>query len=175
MKTQPVRNLNIVGDFLKYTGILFVPFFLIGSIYGFIYNCYITCFILNPLIYSIGISLIIIVITYDANSILDLFGMAKEPQLALHVKHAKAVQEIGLLMGASDFKTALQKVEGLVKIEPKFTSALNMKGEILLDGFQKYEEARACFDMVLKLSDPGDEQYKLAESLKAGTYAAEEA
>ena len=174
MKTQPVRNLNIVGDFLKYTGLLFVPFFLIGTIYGLIYGCYFACFIVNPLIYSIGISLIIIIICYDVNDILDLVGMAKEPQLSYHVKHARDVQEIGLLMSTDDFTTALQKVEKLVTIEPKFTHALNMKGEILLEGFQRYGEARACFDKVLQLSGPDDEQYKLAEALKAETYTAEE-
>lgn len=173
MKTQPVRNLSIVGDFLKYAGLLFIPLFVLGVIYGLIFECYFTCFVLNPLVYSIGISLIIIVIIYDVNDILDLVGMAKEPQLGYHIKHARAVQEIGLLMSTSDFRRALQKAEKLVSKEPKFTIALNMKGEILLEGFQNYEEARACFDRVLKLADPDDEQYKLAEALKAATYSEE--
>ena len=175
MKTQPKRNLNIVGDFLKYTIMLFIPFFLVGAIYGFFNDCYFTCFIVNPLIYSVGISLIIVIIMYDVNSILDLFGMAKEPQLAYHIKHARAVQEIGLLMSSAKFKPALTQVEKLVKEEPKFTNALNMKGEILLEGFHEYEEARACFDKVLRLSSPDNEQYKLAEALKAESYRAEEA
>lgn len=174
MKTQPVRNLNIVGDFLKYTGLLFIPLFVMGVIYGLVYECYFACFVVNPLVYSIGISLIIIVITYDVNDILDVFGMAGEPQLRYHVKHAKALQEIGLLMGTNDFKRALQKAENLVAREPKFTHALNMKGEILLEGFHKYDEARKCFDTVIKLANPDDEQYKLAEALKASTYYGEE-
>jgi len=171
MKSQPVRNLNIVGDFLKYSILLFIPLFIVGVIYGLIYECYFSCIIVNPLVYSIGISLIIIVIMYDINDILDLFGLAREPQIGYHVKHAKAVQEIGLLMSSNDFKRALQKVEKLVKTEPKFTSALNMKGEILLEGFHRYEDARECFSMVLKLAKPDDEQYRLAEALLAATYA----
>lgn len=173
MKTQPVRNLSIVGDFFKYTGLLFIPLFIFGVIYGLIFECYFTCFILNPLAYSIGISLIIIVINYNVNDILELVGMAREPQLGYHIKHARAVQEIGLLMSTGDFKGALQKAEKLVSREPKFTIALNMKGEILLEGFRNYEEARTCFDRVLKLADPDDEQYKLAEALKASTYPEE--
>lgn len=174
MKTQPVRNLNIVGDFLKYSIIFFVPFVILGLIYGLIYECYLSCIFINPLIYSIGISLIIIVITYDVNDILELVGMAREPQLGYHIKHAREVQEIGLLMSSNNFKSALIKAEKLVKIEPKFTNALNMKGEILLEGFQKYQEARECFARVLKLADPEDQQYKLAEALMAETYAGEE-
>ena len=175
MKTQPARNLNIVGDFIKYTIILFVPFFIIGTIYGLTYQCYFTCIILNPLIYSTGISLIIIVITYDVNDILGLVGLAKERQLSYHIKYAKAVQEIGMLMSIEDYDTALRKVNALVKKEPKFSNALNMKGEILLEGFQQFKKARECFNRVLKLSNPDDEQYKLAEALKAATYSAEEA
>ena len=174
MKTQPVRNLSIVGDFFKYTILLFIPFFLIGAIYGFIYECYFTCFILNPLIYSIGISLIIIVILYDVNDILGLVGLAKEHQLSYHIKYASAIQEIGLLMSKPDYENALQKATDLVAKEPKFTNALNMKGEILLEGFQQYIEARSCFKKVLKLSKPEDEQYKLAEALMAASYSAEE-
>ena len=115
--------------------------------------------------------MIIIVITYDVNDILDVFGMANEPQLGYHIKHARTIQEIGILMSANDFKQALVKAKELVDKEPKFTSALNMKGEILLEGFHKYDEARACFEKVMKLADPDDEQYKLAEALKAATYA----
>ena len=174
MKTKPVRNLSIVGDFFKYTTLLFIPFFLVGAVYGFIYKCYFTCFLLNPIIYSVGISLIIIVIMYDVNDILDLIGLAKEHQLSYHIKHAGAVQEIGLLMSQPDFDKALKKANELVKKEPQFTNALNMKGEILLEGFQKYEEARSCFKKVLKLSRPEDEQYKLAEALMAASYTAEE-
>ena len=170
MKTQPVRDLNIVGDFLKYSTILFVPFVILGLIYGLIYECYFSCIFVNPLIYSIGISLIIIVITYDVNDILDLFGRAREPQLGYHIKHAREIQEIGLLMSSNNFKSALSKAEKLVKNEPQFTNALNMKGEILLEGFHKYQEARECFQKVIKLADPEDEQYKLAEALMAETY-----
>ncbi|MDW7772144.1 MAG: tetratricopeptide repeat protein [Desulfobulbaceae bacterium] len=172
MKTQPVRNLRILGDFTRYTGLLLIPLFFLGAVYGFIHDCYIICFLVNPLVYSIGISLIIIVIIYDVNDILALFGKAREPQLGCHIKHARAIQEIGLLMSTRDFGRALQKVEKLVAREPEFTSALNMKGEILLEGYQRYDEARECFDRVLKLADPDDEQYKLAEALKAATYFA---
>ena len=174
MKTQPVRNLNIVGDFIKYTIILFMPFFIIGAIYGLIYRCYFTCILLNPLIYSTGISLIIIVIMYDVNDILGLVGLAKEHQLSYHIKHANAIQEIGLLMSTPDYDNALHKVRDLVIKEPKFTNALNMKGEILLEGFQQYEDARRCFKKVLKLSKPDNDQYKLAEALMAASYTAEE-
>jgi tetratricopeptide (TPR) repeat protein len=171
MKTPPVRDLNIVGDFLRYTAILFAVFFLMGAVYGLVYEFSFACLILNPLIYSVGISLIIIVITHDVNDILDIVGLGKGPRLGSHIKYAKAVQEIGLLMSRADFDAALKKADNLVSKDPKFTHALNLKGEILLKGFQRYEKARACFNAVLKLSDPGDEQYKLAEALKAETYA----
>ncbi len=171
MKTPPVRDLNIVGDFLRYTAMLFVAFFLMGGVYGLVYGFSFACLVINPLIYSIGISLIIIVITYDVNDILGIIGLGKGPRLSSHIKYAKTIQEIGLLMSSADFDTALHKTEKLVKKDPKFTHALNLKGEILLRGFQKYEKARACFNMVLKLSGPDDEQYKLAEALKAETYA----
>jgi tetratricopeptide (TPR) repeat protein len=174
MKKPPPRNLNIIGDFLKYTIILFVPFFIMGVTFILIYEFSFTYLIFNPLMYSIGISLIIIVLTHDVNDILDLVGKAKGPRLGHHVKYANAVQEIGLLMGMSDFETALHKAENLVRKEPEFTHALNMKGECMLRGFQRYGEARKCFNKVLKLSDPDDEQYMLAEALKAETYANEE-
>lgn len=171
MKTPHVRDLNIVGDFLRYTAMLFAVFFLMGAVYGLIYDFSFACLILNPLIYGIGISLIIIVITYDVNDILTIVGMGKEPRLSNHIKYAKTVQEISLLMSRADFDIALRKAENLVEKEPKFTHALNLKGEILLKGFQRYEKARTCFNKVLTLSDPDDEQYRLAEALKAETYA----
>jgi tetratricopeptide (TPR) repeat protein len=174
MKSRPIRNLTIVGDFFRYTVLLFVPLVVFGVIYGLIYECYLTCFFINPLVYSTGISLIIIVIIYDVNDIMDLFGLAHEPQIGLHIKHVRAVQEISLLMGTSDFRRALEKADKLTAREPDFAAALNMKGEILLEGFQNYEEARECFDRVLSMTPPGDEQHKLAEALKAATYPDEE-
>lgn len=171
MKNKPVRDLNIVGDFLKYSGLLFIPLFILGVIYGLIYECYFTCFIVNPIIYSIGISMIIIVLQHDVNEIQAVFGFGKKAQLSYHITYAKEVQEIGLLMSTKDFQQALKKADKLVKKEPKFTNALNLKGEILLQGFKNYSEARQCFDQVLNLTSPDDEQYKLAENLKAATYS----
>ncbi len=174
MKTQPVRDLSIVGDFIKYSLIFFVPLFIIGAIYGLIYECYVLCFIFNPIIYSIGISLIIVVIIHDINDILDLVGLGKEHKLSSHIKHAKTLQEIASLMSMTDYDSALRKVNALLKKEPNFPHALNLKGEILYNGFDKYEEARTCFNRVLKRTKPDDEQHELAEALKASTYGAEE-
>ncbi len=170
MKTQPVRDLSIVGDFIKYSLRLFIPFFIFGAIYSFFYKSYVLSLIVNPLIYSTGISLLIIVMTYDVNEILNLVGLGKGDQLSAHIKHAKSIQEIALQMSRRDFDSALRKVNELIKKEPNFVHALNMKGEILLNGFDQPEKARMCFNKVLKGAKPTDEQYKLAEALKASTY-----
>lgn len=174
MKTQPVRDLSIVGDFVKYTLFLFVPLLIIGVIYGLIYECYIVCILFNPLIYSAGISLVIIVFLHDVNDILDLVGLAKEHQLSAHIKHARDLQEIAMLMSGKDYDSALTQVDRLLKKQPGFYHALNMKGEILLEGFQEYGKARKCFNKVLRDAKSDDEQYQLAEALKSSTYADEE-
>lgn len=171
MKRNPDQSLNIIGDFIRYTIILFVLFFIFGTIYGFINEFSLVSLVFNPLIYSIGISLIIIVISYDINDILLLVGRGKEPQLGSHIKYSKEVQEISMLMSQKKFDPALRKVNNLLQKDPSFTAALIMRGEILLQGFNKNKEARECFSKVLKLSKEGDQQHKLAEALKAATYA----
>jgi|MTBAKSStandDraft_2_1061841.scaffolds.fasta_scaffold32778_2 tetratricopeptide (TPR) repeat protein len=169
-RSRPDRDLNIVGDFLRYFVMLFVPFFLIGATYGFINQCYLICFLVNPVIYAGGVCLIIIVIKYDVNDIMALFGRAREQQLALHVKHAGTIQQIGVQMSGGDYEGALVTVRKLLREEPDYPNALNLKGQILLDGFAQYEEARACFDKVMTLTGPESEDYLLAEALKASTY-----
>ncbi len=171
MKPKPDHDFNIIGDFLRYTIILFVPFCIFGAIYGLIYEFSLVYLIFNPFIYSIGISLIIIVISYDVNDILDLIGLAKKPPLSLHIKYNKEVHEISMLMSMEKYDSALKKVNSLIKKEPKFSTAHNLRGEILLQGFQKNKEARECFNIVLKLSKADDEQYKLAEVLKSESYS----
>lgn len=169
-KPQVVRDLTIVGDFLKSLLLFFIPFFIIGLIYGLIYDCYFMCILLNPLIYAAGISLIIIVIKHDVNDIMSLIGRASEPQLALHIKHHTAIQKISVEMSSNDYRGALNSVNSLLNKEPKYPNALNLKGQILLEGFCKSEEARSCFEKVMKLAKPDTDDYKLAQELKAATY-----
>lgn len=171
MKSKPDHDLNIIGDFLRYIIMLFVPFCIFGAIYGLINEFSFVSLVINPFIYSVGISLIIIVVSYDVNDILDLFGLAKKTKLGLHVKYSRDVQEISMLIGMTKYDSALKKVNILIKKEPKFAAAHNLRGEILLQGFQMNKEARQCFNTVLKLSQTGDEQYKLAEALKAESYS----
>ena len=128
------------------------------------------CMLFNPLIYAAGISLVIIVIKHDVNDIMALIGRAKEPQLALHIKHHTAIQKISLEMSSRDYASALNTVDTLLQEEPEYTNALNLKGQILLEGFKKYEEARSCFENVLKLAKPDTGDYKLAQELRAATY-----
>lgn len=170
MKTQPVRDLSVVGDFIKYSVILFVPFFILGVIYSLIHKSYLLSLVVNPLIYSTGISLIIVVMTNDINDILAVVGLGKEPKLSAHIKHARTIEEIALQISGMDYDSALSNVNKLLRKEPHFSHALNMKGEILLDGFNQPEKARKYFNIALKTAKPGDEQYKLAEALKASTY-----
>jgi hypothetical protein len=170
MKAKPERDLTIVGDFLRYSCLLFVPFCIIGIIFSLMNGFSITALVINPLIYSVGISLIIIVISHDINAILDLVGLGKDPLLSLHITYSKEIQEIGILMGVSNYTSALKKVDALLCNEPDFAMAHNLRGEILLDGYQKFVEARDCFDRVLELSTPKDEQHRIAKSLKASTY-----
>lgn len=169
-KKPVVRDLFIVGDFIKYFLMLFVPFFLAGAIYGLIYKCYLICFLVNPLIYAGGISTIIIVLKHDVNDILALIGRAGEPQLALHIKYAHTIQQIGVEMSSRNYEAALKTVNKLLKLEPDYADALNLKGQILLEGFNEIDQARACFEKVLKLSRPNSESYKLAQELRAATY-----
>jgi tetratricopeptide (TPR) repeat protein len=167
---MPKRDLTIVGDFLRYAGILFVPFCTIGAIHGFFKGFSFMALLVNPFIYSVGISLIVIVISYDINTLLGLVGLGREPQLSLHIKYDKQIQEIGMLMSIADFDSALKKVDFLLRKEPTFAIAHNLRGEILLQGFQQSSRARNCFERAIKLSQPEDEVYQLATALKASTY-----
>jgi tetratricopeptide (TPR) repeat protein len=167
---MPERDLTVVGDFLRYAGMLFVPFCVIGAIYGFFNGFSFMALLVNPCIYSVGISLIIIVISYDINTILSVVGLGKEPRLSAHIMYNKEIQEIGMLMSMANYDSALKKVDLLLRKEPAFAMAHNLRGEILLEGFHQNRQARDCFDRAIKLSNPEDEEYQLATSLKASTY-----
>lgn len=167
---MPERDLTVVGDFLRYAGMLFVPFCTIGVIHGLFQGFSFMALLVNPFIYSVGISLIVIVISYDINTLLGLVGLGKEPQLSLHLKYDKDIQEIGMLMSISNYDSALKKVDLLLRKEPSFAMAHNLRGEILLQGFQQNGRARNCFDRAIKLSNPEDEVHQLATSLKDSTY-----
>ncbi|MDK9706201.1 MAG: hypothetical protein OEL83_04040 [Desulforhopalus sp.] len=167
---MPQRDLTVVGDFLRYAGILFVPFCILGVIYCFFQGFSFMALLVNPLIYSAGISLIIIVIVYDVNTVLGLVGLAQEAPLSVHIKYGKEIQEIGMLMSIANFTSALKKVDLLLRKEPGFALAHNLRGEILLEGFQQNRQARECFDRAIKLSKPEDEEYRMAVSLKDSTY-----
>ena len=171
-KSPDIQDLSIVGDFIKYLLIFFIPFLLLGVIYGFINQCYFMCMLVNPLIYAGGISSIIIVIQHDVDEISALFGRGKRLQLAQHIKHADAIQKISFQMGLRDYGGALKTVNKLLGEEPKYSSALNLKGQILLEGFKETRKARLCFEKVLKQAKPGSEDYKLAKALKATSYKA---
>lgn len=172
MKKKPERDLTIVGDFLRYNCFLFGPFCIIGIVFNLMNGFSITALVINPLIYSVGISLIIIVISHDINAILALVGLGKDPLLSLHIIYSKEIQEIGILMGAMNYSSALKKVDALLGKEPDFAMAHNLRGEILLDGYDRSADARDCFERALELSKPEDEQYRIAKSLKASTYGA---
>ena len=73
-------------------------------------------------------------------------------------------------MSTTNYDSALKKVDLLLRKEPAFAMAHNLRGEILLHGFQQNRQARDCFDRAIKLSKPEDEEYQLATSLKAATY-----
>jgi hypothetical protein len=163
-----------VGDFIRYFLLLFVPFFLIGAIYGFIYRCYLMCFLVNPVVYAGGIALIVVLIRHDVNDILALIGHAREHQLSLHIKHGSTIQQISLLMSASDYASALKTVNRLLRDEPDYPNALNLKGQILLEGFGEPAKARLCFDRVMVLAPPDSEEYRLAESLKMASHNVED-
>jgi tetratricopeptide (TPR) repeat protein len=174
MHVRPGRDLTIVGDFVGYFIWLVVPLFLVGGIYGVYNDAFFVCGLVNPLIYSIGISLIIIVVTHDLNDILILVGLGKETQLSLNLKHAKTIQQIACLMAAGDYDVALKSVKALLLEAPDFANALSLKGQILLQGFRKNKEARACFEKVLALTKPDEEQFRLADALIAASYDAQD-
>jgi hypothetical protein len=64
MKERSERDLTIVGDFLRYSCFFFGPFCIIGIIFNLLNGFSIMALVIYPLIYSIGISLLIIVIFY---------------------------------------------------------------------------------------------------------------
>jgi len=169
-KDQNVRDLFIVGDFIRYFLWLAIPFVIIGGIYGIFYKCFFMCLVVNPIIYAGGITAIIIVIKHDVNDILALIGRAREPNLAMHIKHASTIQQISVLMSSRDYDGALKAVTRLLKDAPKYPNAISLKGQILLEGYRKYDEARQCFEQVMTLSKPDSEDYKLAEALRASTF-----
>lgn len=170
MHVKSGRDLTIAGDFVRYLVWLFVPFFVVGGVYGVCNDAFLVCGLVNPLVYSLGISLIIIVVTHDLNDILILVGLGKETQLNLNLKHAKTIQQIGCLMATVDYEVALKTVNALLQEAPDFANALSLKGQILLEGFRKNREARVCFERVLALTKPDEEQYKLADALIAASY-----
>lgn len=169
-KKLVARDLFIVGDFIKYFLCFFIPFALIGLVYGLMHHCYFVCPLVNPFIYAGGIASIIIVIKHDLNDLLALIGHAKENQLALHIKHSSTIQRISVEMSSRDYDAALKTVSRLLKEAPDYPNALNLKGQILLEGFREYEQARACFARVMSLSKPDSDDYRLAEALKASTF-----
>ena len=164
------RDLTIVGDFLRYAGWLFLAFFAIGLVIGLINGFSLMAVLVNPLIYSVGISLIIIVVSRDVNSILGLVGLGKEQELSPHIRYHNEIQEIGMLMGMVNHGAALKKVDLLLRRAPKFARAHNLRGEILLNGFAQKRQARESFDRAMALSQPDDEVYQLASSLKSSTF-----
>ncbi len=168
-KSPAVRDFVIIGDFVKYFLRLFIPFALVGIIYGLFYQCYFMCFLINPVIYAGGIAMIFIVFNHDVNDIMALIGRAKEPQLALHIKYANTIQQIGVQMSSKDYTGALNTVNELLKQEPTYANALNLKGQILLEGFREFDEARSCFEKVLKLAKQDSEDYKLAQALRGAS------
>lgn len=169
-KSVEVRDLTIVGDFIKYLICFFVPFFILGLIYSFVFGFSFMSFLGNPVIYAAGLALVIIVIKHDVNDIMALIGRATEPQLALHIKHHTAIQKISLELSSKDYKNALATVNELLEKEPEYPSALNLKGQILLYGFKNLEEAFVCFDTVMKLTKPDSTDYKLANELRDECY-----
>ena len=172
MRAKNERDLTIVGDFLRYSLRFLAPFCIIGIIFNLLNGFSLMALIINPLIYSAGISLIIIVISYDVNTILDLVGLGKDAHLDHHITYSKEIQEISMLMGMENYAAALKKVDALLSKEPRFAMAHNLRGEILLDGFRKALEARDCFNKTLELTTAEDEQHRIAKSLKASTYGA---
>ena len=128
--------------------------------------------LINPILYSVGISLIIVVLSYDIDSIMDVIGRGRSHKLSPHITYSRELQEISLLMGTGKYSEARKKAEWLVSSEPTFAMAHNLLGEILLEGFQAKKKARESFDRAIELSTPGDEQHRIAETLRASTYEA---
>ena len=171
-KSEEVRDLSILGDFIKYFLMLLIPLFLVGVIYGLLNKCYFMCMLVNPVIYAGGIASIFIVIQHDVNDISALVGLGKKSQMALHIKHADTIQKISFQRGIRDYSGALKTVNALLKEAPQYSSALNLKGQILLEGFSEAHKARAYFEKVLKLTSPGNDDHKLAKALLAASYDA---
>lgn len=171
---RAVRDLVIVGDFIRYFLYLFIPFAIIGGTYALFAGGFLMGFLVNPLVYAGGIAIIIILIKYDLDDIMILVGRAGKNKLALHIKYSQTIQKISLLMSSRKYKAALKAVNELLEQEPKYPNALNLKGQILLEGFGQYEAARAHFEKVMSLTDSDSEDYKLAEELAAATYGEEQ-
>lgn len=171
MAVYSEKHQSIVQDFLRYCLFLFVPFVLAGTIYCFVFGFSLQALLFNPLIYSIGLALIIIVITHDINDLLEIIGMAKKPKLSDHITYAKEVQRVSILLSSGQYQDALNAADSLLAQAPHFATAHNLKGEILLQGFANKREARHCFDKVLKMTTDTSEEYKLAKALKASTYS----
>ena len=169
-KNQAARDLFIIGDFIKSFLWLFVPFALLGLVYGIINHCYFMCILGNPFIYAGGIATIIILIKHDVNDLMALIGRAREPQVAPHIRYFSTIQQISIEMSSRDYDGALKTVSTLLKEAPDYPNALNLKGQILLEGFREYEQARDCFSRVMSLCPPDSDDYELAEALQAATF-----
>jgi len=164
------HNSTIAGDFFRFSIAWFFAFLIIGIIFSCINGFSWAAVLLNPLAYSIGLTLIIVVLKYDFEELKDFCGLSKDPSLKPSVQYSREVQEISLLMSSLKYNEALKKVDNLLKKEPNFAAAHNLRGEILLYGFQKQKEARQCFRDAQKFAEPGDEDYQIAQSLQAETY-----
>ena len=171
---KPLPDLTIVGDLIRFSMFLFVPFLLLGVIYGILHKTFFMSVVVNPIVYSLGISLIIVVIKHDLDELGALIGIVKESQLGLNIKHAKEIQEVACLMAVSDFAGALKKTNALLREEADFVNGLSLKGQILLEGFQEHAQARECFEKVLALTKPEEEQHKVADSLIASCYCGDD-
>lgn len=164
------RNDTIASDFLRYSTVWFCAFVFIGTVFSWINGFSWAAVLFNPLAYSIGLSLIIVVLKYDFEELKDFCGLSRSPSLKPTIQFSRELQEISLLMSYLNYRQALKKVDILLEKEPQFPAAYNLRGEILLNGFQKNKEARECFRNAQKYAAPGDEDFLLAQSLQAATY-----
>lgn len=164
------RDLTIVGDLLRYSGMLFALFFVIGLVLCLVDGFSLMALLVNPLIYALGIAMIVVVITHDLDSLLALVGLGGGAKLSPHIQYHNDLQEIGMLMGLENYQEAMKKVDRLLRRAPSFARAYNLRGEILLNGFGRKRQARECFDRAMTLSLPDDEDHRLAQSLRASTF-----